>query len=50
MVIDVVVENETLEVIEQRYRLSEGMALGFLTNALDRYLAIRYEISRKVGV
>ncbi len=50
MVIDLVVENESLEVVEQRYRLGEGVALGFLTNALDRYLAIRCEMSRKVGV
>ncbi len=45
MVIDIVVENEPLEAIEQRYRLGRGMALGFLVNGLDRYLAIRREMS-----
>ncbi|NKB19730.1 MAG: hypothetical protein GKS01_04210 [Alphaproteobacteria bacterium] len=50
MVIDVVVENESLEVIEQKYRLGGGMALGFLVSGLDKYMAIRCEIPVQVRV
>ena len=46
MVVDIVVENEPLHAIEQKYRLGRGMALGFLVNGLDRYLAIRRELPR----
>jgi hypothetical protein len=44
MVVDIVVENEPLEAIEQKYRLGGGMALGFLVNGLDRYIEIRREM------
>jgi len=44
MVVDIVVENEPLEAIEQKYRLGGGMALGFLVSGLDRYIEIRREM------
>jgi hypothetical protein len=45
MVVGMVVENEPLEAIEKKYRLGGAVALGFLVNGLDRYLAIRREMT-----
>ena len=48
LIIDIVVDNNALRAVEDRYRLRPGTAIQYLTEALDRYARHRGRHSAQV--